>query len=183
VEFGQANTGGRSKKLAVRFDGWFRLASHLKKSLNELMGWDGPMTHRQFAAWQWWLLEQWNQPSRSDHYAMQVAAVVDMSGEKDRDYRIKFKLPELASSSQETVEPVFLVDGKPFGPRRLTKEDIERMEQRNLVARLKAVKPPDRSKQTQQEMSRQIDEIIKHNEQSGRGGRCKITPNGIKPME
>jgi hypothetical protein len=168
----------------LRFDGWFRLASHLKKTLNELMGWDGPMTHRQFAAWQWWLLEQWNQPDRHDHYLMSVAMGTDMSdGQKNlNDYKLQFNLP-YAPSLQEAVEPVFLVDGKPFGPRRLTKEDVTRLEQQNLFARVAAVKP-DRSKQTQAEMSRQIDEVIKHNEQAKRdGGKHRITPNGVKPSD
>lgn len=41
------------------------------------MGWPGPMTHRQFMAWQFWEAEQWNQPSRSDYYAMLIANRVD----------------------------------------------------------------------------------------------------------
>jgi hypothetical protein len=169
----------------VRFDGWFRLASHLHKTLNELMGWGGPMTHRQFMAWQHWLLEQWNQPDRADHYAMGVSAQIatTMGGAKNAspsDFKIKF---DICSSSQEAEreEPVFLVDGKAFGPRRLTKEDIEVMERKNLLARLAAVKPPDRSKMTQQEMSRQIDEVVKHNEKMREGGNHRITPNGVKP--
>lgn len=32
------------------------------------------MTHRQYLAWREWLAEQWNRPSRTDHYLMQVAA-------------------------------------------------------------------------------------------------------------
>lgn len=34
------------------------------------------MTHRQFMAWMEWLAEQWNVPSRSDAYQMQVACEV-----------------------------------------------------------------------------------------------------------
>lgn len=40
------------------------------------MGWPGPMTHRQFLVWQVWLRLEWDKPSRSDAYAMQVAAEV-----------------------------------------------------------------------------------------------------------
>lgn len=31
------------------------------------------MTHRQYLTWQAWLADQWNQPSRSDHYLMRIA--------------------------------------------------------------------------------------------------------------
>lgn len=40
------------------------------------MNWPGPMTYRQFSVWQDWLDEQWNSPSRSDHYVMQLNATV-----------------------------------------------------------------------------------------------------------
>jgi hypothetical protein len=54
----------------------FRLCHELKLSLHELLGWAGPLTHRQCVAWSVWLERQWNKPTRSDHYAMQVAAEV-----------------------------------------------------------------------------------------------------------
>lgn len=37
------------------------------------MGWNLPLTHRQFLLCRAWLDEQDNQPSRADYYAMQVA--------------------------------------------------------------------------------------------------------------
>jgi hypothetical protein len=40
--------------------------------LHELLGWQGPMTHRQFAAWQEWLLLEANRPGRLEHYLMRV---------------------------------------------------------------------------------------------------------------
>lgn len=40
------------------------------------MGWDGPLTHRQFFVWQQWLSDQFEKPSRTDFYLMQVAAEV-----------------------------------------------------------------------------------------------------------
>lgn len=43
-------------------------------SLNELLGYDGPMTHRQYLGWVVWLRAQLNVPSRADHYAMQTAS-------------------------------------------------------------------------------------------------------------
>lgn len=41
---------------------------------HDVIGWEGPMTWRQYKAWQSWLEMQWNQPSRTDHYMMLVAA-------------------------------------------------------------------------------------------------------------
>jgi hypothetical protein len=35
------------------------------------------MTHRQFVTWQVWLAEQWNNPSRSDYYAMATTTAVE----------------------------------------------------------------------------------------------------------
>lgn len=40
------------------------------------MGWDGPLTNRQFKVWQAWLLDEYNRPSRTDLYLMQIAAVI-----------------------------------------------------------------------------------------------------------
>lgn len=40
------------------------------------MGWSGPMTHRQYLAWNAWLDDQWNKPDRSDNYLMALTAEV-----------------------------------------------------------------------------------------------------------
>jgi hypothetical protein len=42
------------------------------------------MTDRQFSLWMLWFRHEWNRPSRSDHYLMQIAAVQikDASWEK-----------------------------------------------------------------------------------------------------
>lgn len=61
------------------------------------MGWPGPMTHRQFEAWQAWLAEQWNQPSRTDNYLMQIACEVLRTRLKEpgkaeiKHFRLEFK--------------------------------------------------------------------------------------------
>jgi hypothetical protein len=44
--------------------------------LHRVMGWRGPMTHRQFGAWQAWLRRQWNEPTRTDDYLAQIACEV-----------------------------------------------------------------------------------------------------------
>lgn len=54
------------------------------------MGWPGPMTHRQFAAWQAWLAEQWNVPSRTDNYLISIAAEIRRGNVKD-PARVKFE--------------------------------------------------------------------------------------------
>ena len=46
---------GRLKKLAARYSGFFRLATELGKHLNEVMGWEGPVTWPQYLAWRAWL--------------------------------------------------------------------------------------------------------------------------------
>ena len=42
--------------------------------LHDLLGWPGPMTHRQFLLWMAWLKKEWNKPSRDNWYSMQAAA-------------------------------------------------------------------------------------------------------------
>lgn len=55
-----------------RWKGEFRLAEKLGKHLHELIGWPGPMTHRQYQAWQDYLRAEWNEPDRHDHYLLKV---------------------------------------------------------------------------------------------------------------
>ena len=48
-----------------------------------MMGWPGPVTHRQYLAWiEWYKLEA-NHPDRSDWYAMQIAAEVRRANAKN----------------------------------------------------------------------------------------------------
>jgi hypothetical protein len=44
--------------------------------LNELMGWSGPLTHRQYVAWSEFLADEMEVPSRSDYYAMSIVAEI-----------------------------------------------------------------------------------------------------------
>lgn len=53
--------------------GWFHVASHLSMPVAACMR---KITHREFLGWLYWLESQWNEPSRSDYYLMQVAAEV-----------------------------------------------------------------------------------------------------------
>lgn len=80
------------------------------------------MTHKQFEAWQAWLQEEWNKPSRADHYAMRISNIL---ADKTLD-PIAF----------EFVEPVPERDSKPpegftgYWPKRLSKEDVERAKEK-----------------------------------------------------
>lgn len=47
------------------------------------MGWEGPMTHRQYQAWHQWLEEDFNNPGKLEAYLMQVAAEVRMGNSKE----------------------------------------------------------------------------------------------------
>lgn len=41
-----------------------------------MLGWPALPTHRQYRTWTVWELGEWNRPSRSDHYVMQLTAEV-----------------------------------------------------------------------------------------------------------
>ena len=41
------------------------------------MGWEGPITNRQLNAWTEWFQEEWNNPSRTDHYLMKIVAELE----------------------------------------------------------------------------------------------------------
>lgn len=60
------------------------------------MGWPGPVTHRQYLLWQIWLDLQWDRPTLSDYYLMQIAAEVKRVLSKSpnkiklKDFLLKF---------------------------------------------------------------------------------------------
>ncbi len=60
-----------------RWGGCIKIAHELKKQLHEVMGWSGPMTHRQYLALVYWMDLEWDRPNRTDYYLMQVAACVE----------------------------------------------------------------------------------------------------------
>jgi hypothetical protein len=71
------------------------------------MGWDGPLTHRQFIVWQVWLNQQKNMPSRDNYYQMQIAREVRRQYSKKpnkvqtEEFKIKFVYAD--SLSQELL--------------------------------------------------------------------------------
>lgn len=90
----------------------FRLAHELKKHIHEVLGWSGPMTYRQYLAWQAWIDMEWDRPSRSDWYAMQTAAEVqrgylmnnhlDPSQVREANMKLAF---QRSRSAQATLSP------------------------------------------------------------------------------
>ena len=75
------------------------------------MGWPGPMTHRQFRAWQAWLARQWDEPDRTDHYLMQVAAEVRRSaaGRKARQVKLEhLRIRFVEKKAPESLSPADL---------------------------------------------------------------------------
>lgn len=63
------------------------------------MGWAGPVTHRQHRAWLVWSADQWNNPSLTDHYLMQITMVLlrahfkNTGGARLNGMRLKFTTP------------------------------------------------------------------------------------------
>jgi len=83
----------------------------LKQSLHEAMGWEGPLTARQYEVWQAWLDLQWNRPSRTDHYLMQIAAQVTRAAAKNprsvksEGFKIEFKTRDTPKNpAQKQIE-------------------------------------------------------------------------------
>jgi len=72
------------------------------------------MTHRQFLTWIEWLGQEWNKPSRADHYAAQVAneihqiaGYLGVKQSKDFDPLMKFgpKVPDPEANGQADEGP------------------------------------------------------------------------------
>lgn len=75
--------------------------------LHDLMGWRGPMTERQYRAWQAWLLMELDVPSRADWYAMQVAQYSCSKARPLSAFKIPFKTgPNMKPSDEEQAAQV-----------------------------------------------------------------------------
>lgn len=81
--------------------------------LHEAIGFRGPLTHRQYEAWQAWLCKEWNEPDRHDHYLMLIAAEVKrvpahVWGKaqpiKLSDHRIPFELKKVETEAEREVD-------------------------------------------------------------------------------
>lgn len=71
------------------------------------MGWHGPLTHRQFICWSYWLAQQWQTPTRDNFYQMQIASEIRRTVSKTPNkvntntFKIKFE-PEKKTIDEET---------------------------------------------------------------------------------
>lgn len=65
--------------------------------MNEVLGWEGNLTHRQMMGWSVWFEESWHHISLSDHYAMQVSQMIhNVNSRKEKpleSMKIEFKQP------------------------------------------------------------------------------------------
>jgi len=106
------------------------------------MGWQGPLTHRQAIVWQAYLEDQWERPSRSDFYLMQIACEAAYSNRK-RPSKVKldaFRI-EFRGGKKKLDLPVV-----PGGPRPVTRDDIARIHKERAIAMAKAAKPQERKR-------------------------------------
>lgn len=96
------------------------------------MGWSGPMTHRQFDAWQEWFELDLEKPDRHDFYAMQIAAKIEGIFKNNVD------INSMKMSFQKPIDPKDLPPDDPDGPKRLrTKEDVQKAQEKiNIAMRL-----------------------------------------------
>ena len=75
-----------------------------------MLGWEEPITHRQYEALSTWLSNEYNIPSRTDHYLMSVACEVrrvlskNPNNIKPEHFILEFKQKEAESREPETVE-------------------------------------------------------------------------------
>lgn len=77
------------------------------------MGWRGPVTHRQFAAWMLWLEQQWDHPTKLEWHILQLTAEV-VRGRMDpkhhdkvktSDFKIPFKPPPKPPDPTRPISP------------------------------------------------------------------------------
>jgi hypothetical protein len=86
---------------------WDRYLHRCEKrgiSLNQYFGWVGLETHRQFLLWEDWYSRQWNEPSLTDHYLMQLTMVVRQLLAKN-PRRIKMKDQKLKFGTGTSSRP------------------------------------------------------------------------------
>ncbi len=84
--------------------------------LHEVMGWPGPMTHRQYEATRDWMAGEWSEPDRADHYIMQLTAVVAGIFAKRApavdEFKIKFKYVDQVEKARNKPDPRAAVLGR-----------------------------------------------------------------------
>lgn len=92
------------------------------------MGWPGPVTHRQFLAWQAWFTFSVNDPGRIEYYLMQIAMEV-RRGHVKKPNSLKmdqFKLNFKAGEEESNPKP----------KRRMTKEEVSAISKQRWLSRM-----------------------------------------------
>ena len=78
--------------------------------LHEVTGWPGPLTHRQALAWDYWLADDMNRPSRTDYYLMSLTATLKQVNNTTKgkrfdanDEQLKFKLKSAPTTPSQQM--------------------------------------------------------------------------------
>lgn len=128
------------------------------------MGWPGATTGRQFRAWAAWCAEDYNRPSRTDHYLIAVRAEIrafkamfSSRAATFADLMLKFEIPEtkapLTAEEREALEAERLAQDKArwasyrkanaqtSPPPVMTREQAERLKKR--LAYMASLRKPE----------------------------------------
>lgn len=79
-------------------------------TINQLLGWEGPLTHRQMVTWTLFSEEMLNRPSLTDHYIMSLNATVARLFSKNpasiegENFKLVFKRKEAKLTEKERKE-------------------------------------------------------------------------------
>jgi len=106
-------------------------------SLNDLMGWSGPMTHRQHMAWLAWFKIKDDEPSLTDHYLMQVALEVHGLNFILSNQRPSFSLQQFKLK-------------KPEPPKKMTKDELDAHVERQMAGWKAWAEGPKKSKEARE---------------------------------
>lgn len=118
-----------------------------------MMGWDGPMTHRQYLTWMEWLDERWNVPTKQDHYLAALRYEVALGTRRHPEslvpgeFLLKFGRGEQGPPPPRERDP----DPRDFPPgirppRRVTRADIENVPKQLWEHRLRMLEQVNRGR-------------------------------------
>lgn len=105
-----------------------------KVTLNQLLGWSGPLTHRQAVMLEAWREAQWNHPDRHDYYVMMLAAIQARANSKSpqsiqpRHFKLVFSRSNVKLSPEERKQRIAFSkgawSGAAGGMKRMTRVDM-----------------------------------------------------------
>ncbi|MEM2932493.1 MAG: hypothetical protein QXI61_06600 [Nitrososphaerota archaeon] len=62
------------------------------------------ITYREYLLWKEWIDNQWNNPSRTDYYLMQIARMLSSRKCSIDDFRLKFRLRSSKNQKQQSID-------------------------------------------------------------------------------